>query len=93
MSRAIEFKKSFDRLYAKLDTDGKEGVDEAVETLLTALETGKMPHGLGLKRLKDDFWEVRVGLHLRVGFRMNKSFIEFGVVGDHDTIKKFLRNF
>ena len=93
MSRAIEFKKSFDRLYGKLGTDGKEGVDEAVETLFSGLEAGKIPHGLGLKRLKDDLWEIRVGLHLRVGFRMNKRSIEFGVVGDHDTIKRFLRNF
>ena len=92
MSRTIEFKRSFDRLYAKLDIAGKESVDEAVKTLLSALESGKMPHGLGLKRLKDDLWEVRVGLHLRVGFRIHKSSIEFGVVGDHDTIKKFLRN-
>ena len=92
MSRAIEFKRSFDRLYGKLDTAGQEGVDEAVGVLLSALETGKMPHGLGLKRLKDDFWEVRVGLSLRIGFRMRKSSIEFGVVGDHETIKKFLRN-
>ena len=93
MSRAIEFKRSFDRLYGKLDAPGKEGVDDAIETLLSALAVGKIPHGLGLKRLKDDLWEVRVGLHLRVGFRMNKSSIAFGVVGDHDTIKRFLRNF
>ena len=92
MSRTIEFKKSFDRLYAKLDIAGKEGVDGVINTLLSALDSGMMPHGLGLKRLKDDLWEARVGLHLRVGFRMHKNSIEFGVVGDHATIKKFLRN-
>ena len=92
MSRPIEFKKSYDRLYAKLNAESKANAAAAIETLLSALETGKMPHGLGLKRLKDDLWELRVGLDLRVGFRMNKSSIEFGVVGDHDTIKRFLRN-
>jgi hypothetical protein len=51
-----------------------------------------MPAGIGLKRLKDDFWEVRQGLHNRVLFRWRHDFIEFVLAGDHDSIKDFLKD-
>ncbi len=90
--RSIEFKASFDKTYQKLSSLEKSKVTEAVDTLLGALEAGSIPTGLGLKRLQEDQWEIRVGLNLRVGFRMRKNAIEFGIVGSHDSIKKYLKN-
>ena len=90
--RQIEFKPSFDRLYRKLDLFKKQKIDEAIGALLTALENNEMPRGLGLKRLKGDIWEIRLDLSLRVGFRMKKDLIEFGTAGNHETIKRFLKN-
>ena len=89
--RAVEFKKSFDRTYEKLSCSTQLKVDEAIEGLLTALEHQKVPHGLGLKRLQENQWEIRVNLNLRVGFKMVENRIEFGIVGTHDTIKKYLK--
>ena len=90
--RSIEYKKSFDRTYRKLETKDQLKVDEAIEEVLSALEDRQIPKGLGLKRLQDDQWEIRVDLSLRVGFRMSKNLIEFSIVGDHDFIKKFLKS-
>lgn len=91
--RRIEFKASFDRLYRKHGPADQEKIDKAIETVLSALEAKKLPGGLGLKRLKENVWEIRVDLSLRVGFRMHQDLIEFGVVGNHEVIKKFLKNF
>jgi hypothetical protein len=48
--------------------------------------------GIGLKRLRGDFWEIRHGLHDRVLFRWRDDFVEFVLAGDHDSIKIFLKN-
>ena len=90
--RNIEYKASFDRLYRKLDANDQETVDEVLEEFLSALEAKELPKGLGLKRLSGDIWEIRANLSLRVGFQMKKDSIHFGVVGTHETIKKFLKN-
>ena len=90
--RSVQFLKSFDRSYSKLPRDQKTRASEAIELLLSSLESRLIPHGLGLKRLQENQWEIRVDLHLRVCFRMEKETIQFGLAGSHDAIKKFLKN-
>jgi hypothetical protein len=51
-----------------------------------------LPSGIGLKRLQDDFWEIRQGLHNRILFRWRQDLIEFVLAGNHDSIKDFLKN-
>ena len=81
-----------DRAYKRLSLPEMEKVDHAVEKLLSSLEDSQVPQGLGLKRLQEDQWEIRVDLRLRVGFQMRKDLVKFGIVGDHDSIRKFLKN-
>ena len=88
-----EFKSSFDRSIKSLQTRQKDEVKAACLTFLDVLEARtSMPAGIGLKRLKDDFWEVRQGLHNRILFRWRQDLIEFVLAGDHDSIKDFLKN-
>jgi mRNA-degrading endonuclease RelE of RelBE toxin-antitoxin system len=91
--RAIEFKKSFDRSYRCLSPSDQSKVDETIEAFLTILEENRLPSGLGLKKLVDDLWEIRVGLGLRIAFRMKKDRVEFGLVGNHDDIKRYIKLF
>jgi len=51
-----------------------------------------MPAGIGLKRLQDDFWEIRQGLHIRILFRWRSDLLEFVLAVNHDSIKDFLKN-
>ena len=91
--RSIEFKPSFDKSFGKLHSSDQDKVDSAVGRFLSGLEKNQIPQGLGLKRLQDDQWEIRVDLSLRICFRMQKNLIEFALAGTHDSIKKFLKNF
>jgi len=50
------------------------------------------PQGLGLKRLREDFWEVRKGIKARILFRWKSDLIEFVLAGNHDDVKRFLKN-
>jgi hypothetical protein len=52
------------------------------------------PHrhrGLGLRKLRDEWYEVRVGLKLRLLFENAPEALVFELLGDHDDVKNFLK--
>lgn len=88
-----EFKPSFDRSLKSLRTEQKIQVRTTCLAFLDLLETRTpLPTGVGLKRLRGEFWEIRHGLGHRVLFRWTNDLIEFVLAGNHDSIKEFLRS-
>ena len=56
----FEFKPSFDRSIKQLSSPDKALVKDAAGKLIDVLSKDQeIYEGLGLKRLKDSFWEVR----------------------------------
>ena len=52
------------------------------------------PHrhqGLGIRKLSPRFFEIRVGLDLRLVFQNSPDALVFVMAGDHDEVQKFLR--
>ncbi|MBI2925305.1 MAG: hypothetical protein HYY24_06320 [Verrucomicrobia bacterium] len=52
------------------------------------------PHlhrGVGLRKLRDDWYEIRVGLKLRLVFENTSEALVFEFLGDHDDVKRFLK--
>lgn len=89
-----EFKPSFDRSIKSLLPRQKDEIKAVCLAFIDLLETHiPLPTGIGLKRLQNDYWEVRKGLHNRILFRWRQDLIEFVLTGDHDSIKDFLKNF
>jgi len=88
----FEFKPSFDRSIKCLDPHRKEKVKNAVAATIDFFESHVKPEGLGLKRLKGDYWEIRVDIKERVIFRFSDDLVEFIIAGTHDEIKNFLKN-
>jgi len=88
----VEFLKSFEKSLKKLHSKSKNNVIEACVKLIGFIEESSAGNkGLGLKRLQINFWEIRVGIKLRVIFRWENDHIQFILVGSHDNIKKFLK--
>jgi len=53
------------------------------------------PHshrGIGLRKLRDDYYEIRLGLKLRLLFENTPDALIFEFVGDHDDVKNFLKS-
>ena len=51
------------------------------------------PHrGLGLRKLRDDWYEIRLGLKLRLVFENTSDALVFEFLGDHDDVKRFLKH-
>jgi len=87
-----ERKPAFERSVRRLPADRKARVKSAVEQLILFFETRQQPQGLGLKRLRRDFWEFRAGLGDRIIFRITGDLVEFVIAGNHDEICRFLRD-
>ena len=87
----FDFKPSFDRSIKALSPQDKKEIKDIAGDLIDILSKDKpLHHGLGLKRLQGQYWEVRKGLKVRILFRWQKEFVEFVLAGDHEDIKRFL---
>lgn len=86
-----EYKPSFDRTFKKLSSDKKIKITKAIFSLIDFFETGERAKGLGLKQLRADFWEIRVGINNRVIFLFTQDTVSFLIVGTHDEIRKYLK--
>jgi mRNA-degrading endonuclease RelE of RelBE toxin-antitoxin system len=88
----FEFKPSFERSVKSLSPEIKLGIKDLCKNLIDILD-GHCPlgKGLGLKNLRDDFWEIRKGLKLRILFKWQNDLVQFILAGTHDHIKNFLK--
>jgi len=86
-----ERKPAFDRSLRRLPDERQVRVKDAIRQVVTFFETREQPHGLGVKRLRGDFWEIRAGLGDRMVFRLSGDLVEFVIAGNHDEIRQFLR--
>ena len=87
-----EYKSSFDKVFKKLGLSRQEKVIDAISILIDFFENRKKAKGLGLKNLRENYWEIRVNVKHRIIFTLEKDKVAFIIVGNHDEIKKFLRN-
>ena len=87
-----EYKSSFDKVFKKLGLNRQEKVIDAISILIDFFENRKKAKGLGLKNLRENYWEIRVNDKDRIIFTLEKDKVAFIIVGNHDEIKKFLRN-
>lgn len=89
----FEFKPSFDKSVKSFPGREKEEIKKTAIQAIDILSQDKIIHkGIGLKRLKGDFWEIRKGLKARILFRWDGDLVEFILAGDHNDIKRYLKN-
>ena len=68
---------------------------EVGERIAEAQRCIGQPHlhkGVGLRKLQDDYFEIRVGLKLRLVFENAPEALVFEMTGDHDDVKNFLKS-
>ena len=86
----VTFTKSFERSLRKSQSENL--VKEVVQTLIDAIEKNAKPEGLGLKKLRDGIWEIRVDLRTRVLFILLPGEVRLLLVGNHNQIKDYLKD-
>ena len=76
----FEFKSFFERSVKSFSPSEKSDIKETAAQLIDVLSKDRQIHqGLGLKRLRGDFWELRKGIKARILFRWEGDLIEFSL--------------
>jgi len=86
----FERKPAFNKRYDDLSSARQAKVIHAIEQLAQAFQTGQRPQGLGLRKLRHEFWEIRLGLEDRILFRLKGDLIELVMLGSHEEIRRVL---
>ena len=64
---------------------------KAIEKFQHAMEHQQWPKGLGMTHLREDYFEFRVDLHMRVIYRRDGDLIQYVLYGSHDQVRRFLK--
>lgn len=84
---------SFERSLKKLTPRQKKEVAVSLESFNSFLATGQLTPGLGFKKINHDKYELRVDIRLRIVIKMETDICYLILVGSHDEVKRYLRNY
>ena len=87
----FHFTSSFERSLKRLDSPKRNLIVKTINHFIDFYESNQKPVGLGLKHLKNNYWEIRASIRDRIIFYRQNDLIQFIIVGNHDDIKMFLR--
>ena len=89
----INIKPSFERIYKKLPHTEKIQIDEKIEELFNYYNKDVLFSGLRVRKMggKDNYFEIDTASNRRILIRKQKDLIELIAYGNHDEIKRFLR--
>ncbi len=84
---------SFQKDLSQLDENKKNQIFEVILKMPIVLKNIHQHHGLGLRKIHPSgIFEARVGLDLRLVFGYEKDSIYLRRVGNHDEVKRYLKN-
>ena len=90
------FKQTFQKTFDKLDHKDQRLIIKALEALDEYFETNKAPYGLRVTKLYGNSsaktFEARVTINLRIVWVQTKEEVIFSLIGNHDDIRRFLKN-
>lgn len=83
------------RFLKSLKTQSDEDYARVGEALGQLQQTWGAPHqhtGLSIRRLQAGYFECRAGLNTRLVFRVSFDGLELVLAGNHDAVRRLLRN-
>lgn len=84
---------SFERSVKKLTLFDKKKLAQSLEEFNSFIISGKMPSGLGFKKINHDKYEFRVDIRLRVVVKVEGEDYYLVLAGNHDQVRQYLRRY
>ena len=84
---------SFERSLKRLTPQDRKKLSRSLEAFNSFLLSGDLPPGLGFKKINHDKYEFRADIRLRVILKAENDDYYLVLVGNHDEVKRYLRNF
>ena len=92
----FRIKFSFHKTFEALSADKQDLVTKALEALDEYYKTGKASYGLRVRKLYESnsgkTYEARISLDLRIVWIQTKDEIVFSLIGNHNDIRRFIKN-
>jgi len=89
--KPLELSESFRRRTRAYPKETRRKIGAALQQLEQDFGDPHAHRGLGIRRLTGNFFEIRVGLDLRLIFQNRAESLLFLMAGNHDEVQKFLR--
>ena len=87
----IDLAESFRRDVRKLPKSRRREVARTIDAVRDGFGRPHFHSGLGIRRLRQNYFECRTGLAIRLVFRAEKGCLTFLAAGDHAAIRKLLK--
>ena len=91
MSREIYLNERFRTIVRECPKPVRVEIGRAIDRLQTALGQPHQHAGVSIRKLHKNYFEIRVGLDLRLLFRVESNSITFTFAGTHDAVRRFLK--
>ncbi len=83
---------SFERSIKKLTSQERKQLAKSLELLNAYLVSSQAPFGFRFKKINHDKYEFRIDIKLRVIVKMEKDICYLVLVGNHEEVRRYLRN-
>ncbi len=88
----LQFSKRFLKSLKTLSDEDYTRVEEALGQLQKIWGTPHQHSGLSIRRLHAGYFECRAGLNTRIVFRVGVAGLDMVLAGNHDAVRRLLRN-
>jgi len=88
----IELLKSFRAQVRQLPKARRREIARAIDAMQEVFGKPHVHSGLGIRRLHRNYFECRAGLDIRLAFRTERGCLTFVAAGNHDDIRRFIKN-
>jgi mRNA-degrading endonuclease YafQ of YafQ-DinJ toxin-antitoxin module len=89
--KPLDLSESFLATVRKYPKETRERIGRALQLLERDFGHPHRHQGLGVRKLSASYFEIRVGLDLRLVFQNQADCLLFVMVGNHDEVRRFLR--
>ena len=87
----VDLSESFRRDVRKLPKSRRRDIARAIAAVRDGFGKPHFHSGLGVRRLRRNYFECRAGLDLRLVFRAERGRLTFFAAGDHDAVHRLLK--
>lgn len=84
---------SFERSLKKMSLEQKDKIKESLEVFNSFILGEHLPVRFGWKKINHDKYEFRANIKLRIVVKIDNNEFFLVLVGNHDQIRQYLRNF
>jgi hypothetical protein len=88
----IDLSKRFRHRVREFPKPRRREIARVIDAVRDGFDTPHVHSSLGIRRLRDNYFECRVGLRLRLAFRARRGVLYFITAGGHDEVEAFIKS-